>query len=784
MRLRRIEMMNFRRHRDTRIEMPDGIIALLGRNGAGKSSILEAIAFGLFGSDAARTNKSLVRWDGAAPGDGVRVTLDIELGGQALRIVRELKGKNLTPTASVEADGVLLVAPGAGSNEAATREMERRLGMDAAALFTTLFARQKELSRLADENPADRKRLLLRMLGIDHVDQGIVRARDARRRAEDGLAAVRRLLVDPVGLDAAVASAEQRLQDAETAARHAEAAWADRQKRLEERRGRVEALAAQEAARAALRNALDAAKQKESHAAHLSALHAQALAEADQAASRARDAAPLATLLPERMADLQSAKLAGARAAQRRRALAVVAQAETELARLKAERSAFAKPPPVADLAALAARFATSQAQAAQARAGATHAQARVVELEQRLANWRHLGEDAPCPVCERPLAGHLGRLQHDGTAALDAARKTWRDAVAASERHEMDLVAARQALAAAEAVERERERNVMRASALAERAESVRSFISRLVAEVPADETVPDLPALERAAEEARRAHETQVAAQALAVRVPAILHALQAAQRDQREAVATRATIEGQLATVADPARLLAEGRAALALDAAAERTAERVVQTALHAVQLARQTRDQSVQRRTEEAERQRQAAVLEREAQEWAALASARNDGLLDRFRDHLVDRIGPAIAVEASRLLARFTGGRYTEILLDADYQVFVCEQGVPYALERFSGGEADLVHLALRLAVSRLLAERAGTELRFLALDEVFGSLDQNRRDLVVAALGELGNLYSQVLVVSHLEGLQEALGTVLRVEERDGEAVLTLQNG
>src|SRR6185369_271340 len=138
------------------------------------------------------------------------------------------------------------------------------------------------------------------------------------------------------------------------------------------------------------------------------------------------------------------------------------------------------------------------------------------------------------------------------------------------------------------------------------------------------------------------------------------------------------------------------------------------------------------------------------------------------------------RTAPLIQQEASRLLGLFTQGRYSELLLDADYEVWVQDGAARYAVGRFSGGEQVLVHLALRLAISRLLATRAnGAELRFLALDEVFGSLDPAHRELVVAALHQLDGLYTQVLAITHDEGLQEMLDQAVRIELRDGEAHL-----
>ncbi|HET6399089.1 MAG TPA: SbcC/MukB-like Walker B domain-containing protein, partial [Candidatus Thermoplasmatota archaeon] len=225
-----------------------------------------------------------------------------------------------------------------------------------------------------------------------------------------------------------------------------------------------------------------------------------------------------------------------------------------------------------------------------------------------------------------------------------------------------------------------------------------------------------------------------------------------------------------------------------AAARKEAAAAAEAERAAERGLHAASAvvdADAARLEAVQERlARERERREAVEAAAAEAAEWTALAGAAGGGLLEAFRDHLVARVGPAVGAEASRLLALFSGGRYQEMLLDAEYEVYVTDNGVRYTLERFSGGEADLAYLALRLAVSRLLAERSGTELRFLALDEVFGSLDRERREHVAVALRGLGALYSQVLVISHLEGLEDALEHAFRMEDVGGEAAVRVAGG
>jgi len=66
MKLRRLEISNYRCFADAAIDFPVGPAALVGRNGAGKSTLLEAVVFALFGVNEARTGKEGIRSDFAA----------------------------------------------------------------------------------------------------------------------------------------------------------------------------------------------------------------------------------------------------------------------------------------------------------------------------------------------------------------------------------------------------------------------------------------------------------------------------------------------------------------------------------------------------------------------------------------------------------------------------------------------------------------------------------------------------------------------------------------------
>ena len=93
-----------------------------------------------------------------------------------------------------------------------------------------------------------------------------------------------------------------------------------------------------------------------------------------------------------------------------------------------------------------------------------------------------------------------------------------------------------------------------------------------------------------------------------------------------------------------------------------------------------------------------------------------------------------------------------------------------------------SGGEQDIANLCLRLAISQMIAERAGQSFSLLVLDEVFGSLDEARRQNVVALLRGLQDRFEQVILITHIESVREGLDRVIsvRFDEETGTSVVT----
>ena len=133
-----------------------------------------------------------------------------------------------------------------------------------------------------------------------------------------------------------------------------------------------------------------------------------------------------------------------------------------------------------------------------------------------------------------------------------------------------------------------------------------------------------------------------------------------------------------------------------------------------------------------------------------------------------FRTDLNTRLRPTLATLATEFLTALTNGRYSELDIDEEYRFTLLDEGHRKAV--ISGGEEDIVNLSLRLALARLITERAGQPMSLLILDEVFASLDAERRQSVMELLNNLRTWFDQILVISHFEEINEAADRCLRV--------------
>lgn len=181
----------------------------------------------------------------------------------------------------------------------------------------------------------------------------------------------------------------------------------------------------------------------------------------------------------------------------------------------------------------------------------------------------------------------------------------------------------------------------------------------------------------------------------------------------------------------------------------------------------------------QYKQEYATQQKIIAELTNTMDDYQTIAAATSR---DGIQALLIEESIPEIEQEANQLLAKLTNNQ-AHIIIDSlrDLQKGGTKETLdikisdaigirPYEL--FSGGEAFRIDFALRIAISKLLARRAGTALQTLIIDEGFGSQDEEGLGHIMDALHIIQEDFSKIIIVSHLVTLKDQFPAHLVIEK------------
>lgn len=795
MRLRRLRLNNFRQHIDTTIDFDTGITGIIGPNGSGKSTLLEAIAWALYGTPAARGTRDSIRSLRATPRAQVKVELDFELGGHRYAIVRGLN------SAELFLDGSSV--PIATSISAVTDFVRRRLGMSHDEFFNTYFTGQKELGVMAAMGPTERAQFLSRVLGYERLKTAQELVRKRRSAIDAEIKGLRAGMPDPIALQRAFSEARQRVSAAEIVV----ASAADRQEKAKKELAQVTPRWEQAQRERDAHQALSAelrvveserdARQRDFDriASELAAL-AAARAELDRLE---RELMPFAALEAESR-ELERASNERARHRTLSDSLRTVTE---DLTKLIERRAQIESAPAFEAEATMELTRVRSELEEVQSQFDAAQtdwvrdkqeAETKRQSLLEQLRDFQsqrdqivELGENGICPICARPLGTHfrsvldmlddkIETITTDGRyyrsridqlatmpapiAALDERRRALPEQIVKLERRLAKAQAAVQEMAKlvvdVEAKERQREQLARELETIAveydqARHDEVKALVARLAP--LSTERARILTQLER---------ETVLAA-------------------DRDKVAAVQAEIGVRLADLLERREKLAFSEDVFsATRQQYERAAEALRGAELHHVSAeaeivaARAALETATQARLE----------LERAEAQLAALNTDRRlhdelDRAFGDIRTDLNQELRPELSDRASRYIRELTDGRYSDLELDDQYNVLVLEDAIPKPV--ISGGEEDLANLVLRLAISEMIAERAGQPFSLLILDEVFGSLDETRRHNVVDLLRRLQDRFEQVILITHIESVREGLDHVVtvRYDEESGTSAV-----
>ncbi|MCW5941559.1 MAG: SMC family ATPase [Fimbriimonadaceae bacterium] len=775
MRLVSLKLENFRQHKSTEIAFRDGMIAIVGPNGTGKSTVVEAILFALYGKK--RGTKDDVRFFWSGGRQVAKVTLVFELEDKRWTIERRENDANLS-TVVDDGDGPKLKHVATSISDVKAK-VESLLRLTHEQFVNSFCAEQKALAFLADKNAQGRQDEIAKMLGYDRLKDAAETAKDRQKQVE----------AQAKGLSEALR------EDAELAAALKEAQAAHAQLRADEK-----TLAE---GRKALAEALEAAREGDARAAkwlgfleQLNDIRRDGRAIADNLEALAKDEAKGAEEVAEfeRLApvvvefealETRNKEFATLGEAFRRRQKVeqdvqatrkTLTDLEAVLAKLPASDAEAAKDGVAQATAALtaaraahrASREAWAEAKKAASNA-AIEARTRYQAAKASLDRAKDLVRQGKCPTCRQPIGDDFEAhvLAHEAELSVIA------DKMAEGEKAAKEADRVPDQVTAAEAAEKAAEEAFRRAQSAHEEAakrhadrtthltlvEAERNRLSKLEADlgepVAYDET--DHKAVLTRLTDIRPLRDRRLSFAGAAERL-ALNRQLQAAKK--AEFAALKAKADDLLAKQSE---LGFESRDAA--DAAREAFRQRDTELKLkdaeikgHGERVAHAQQD--VDRAKKEIETNRERKLRhEALASESKHLAQTRKE--LNRLRERLNLELRPQLEYRAGENLDLLTGGRYRTLRLDESFSPTVVEDD-NVAKGVISGGEEDVVALALRLALSELIQERHGMPMTLLILDEVFGSLDSERRQHVMDRLSALKTRFTQMVVISHIEEINQ----------------------
>ena len=146
---------------------------------------------------------------------------------------------------------------------------------------------------------------------------------------------------------------------------------------------------------------------------------------------------------------------------------------------------------------------------------------------------------------------------------------------------------------------------------------------------------------------------------------------------------------------------------------------------------------------------------------------------------------LIEQALPQIETKANEILERLSGGNMSiRFQTQREYKdakrddmretldIQISDSAGIRDYEMFSGGEAFRVNFSIRLALSEVLAQRAGARLQTLVIDEGFGSQDAVGRQRLIEAINTVKSDFAKILVITHIENLKDAFPTRIEVEK------------
>ena len=147
---------------------------------------------------------------------------------------------------------------------------------------------------------------------------------------------------------------------------------------------------------------------------------------------------------------------------------------------------------------------------------------------------------------------------------------------------------------------------------------------------------------------------------------------------------------------------------------------------------------------------------------------------------------IIENAVPEIEIEANKILSKLTEGTMVLSLemvkptqtggAKETLEIYIGDSSGTRSYETFSGGEAFRIDFALRVAISKFIANRSGAQLRTLVVDEGFGTQDKDGLDQFIQVLNIIKDDFDKILAITHVEELKTRFPVRIEVTKEAGQ--------
>ena len=788
----------FKEPTELSLEEFSGRIGILGNNGSGKSTLLDVIPIALYGVEALTGKKEHLRTQGLEK-DLVKLRLDFEHGGKHFIVEREFKGANLTPAASIFESVLEVPHLLATSAKAVTEYVEKSvLNMDYSTFIATVFCKQKELNRISSMLPTERKAFVLKLSKVDDIDDDIKKCRELKRDSEklvnllmDEVSSKENVLTQIDKLDEDIKALKTEHKGALSKLKKYEAEYIeanDIKKVYDEKYEQYHDLTIKvtecKNTAANIDNEINKLQKEQAELVELEAYLKsdgypliEKQKEVQAKLNELDNIRPMYLEKNQLIANINKAKAEGVNAKS------VAEKLYTEAKSLNFDKKAI--PKLEEEILSLEKEIDDLKNVRLSKSSELNSISAKIKECKNEIQKISALrsnssDDDCKCPMCKQVVSKEYSDIveKHytDEISKLDVEAKNLSSEVKALEdslkEKTSSLNIKKSEIQKIKVVQESYNDIVAKCNAEKQQYQNKIAEYKSLVEKYKQYEHITFEENMYKELKNEKDSNENTLKKVHIAIDK---VSKLPQNKENLVNMLAKKEEVKIQYQGIVEEGKALNYKKDEhLKIKAKSEECAKKYSDFKEESSTLITQITAKDVNERKLLMDRLSNIKKKESEYNKHRDLANKFTtiEEALRNTKNEIMANINPLINKHFSDLFKTLMNEKYDDVELDENYNILIYDNGEAIPLSRFSGGEQDLCNLALRLAVSKYLAEANSGCFEFIVLDEIFASLDDEKKSSLIEVLGNLEEFFKQIFIISHEDVIKSSLDHYITVKE------------